>query len=75
VLFGAGLTGDMTATVRGNSDVIVEALSPIVASDGTPGLSFLATINPNAALGCRTVVLTSPRGDVTTFTGGLEIVP
>jgi len=75
VLFGAGLSGDMTPTIRGPSDIIIEAIQSIVATDNTPGIAFIVTVDPNAALGCRTVVLTNPNGDVTTFAGGIEVVP
>jgi hypothetical protein len=38
-------------------------------------LSFPATIPSNAALGARTLILQDTKNDITTFTGGLEVVP
>ncbi len=75
VLFGPGLSGDMTVTVRGPNDIQVSNVSSTTASDKTPGISFVVTVAANAALGARTVVLQAPNGDITTFTGGLEVVP
>ncbi len=75
LLFGPGLSGTMTLTITGPADVTPSAIQTIKATDGTPGVSFNATVAPNAALGCRTVVLQATNGDITTFTGGLEVVP
>ncbi|MBV8208418.1 MAG: hypothetical protein JO041_16655 [Acidobacteria bacterium] len=76
VLFGQGLTGDMSAEIRGPNDVTpITSPQAIMATDGTPGVQFTVTVGSTATLGCRTVVLTRPNGDVTTFAGGLEVVP
>lgn len=75
VLFGPGLSGDMQVTIRGPNDITVSSVASITATDNTPGISFLATVSPTAALGARTVVLQASNGDLTTFTGGLEVVP
>lgn len=75
VLFGPGLSGNMQVTVRGPNDIQVGNIVGITATDKTPGISFTVTGAPNAGLGARTVVLQAPNGDVTTFTGGLEVVP
>lgn len=75
VLFGAGLNGSMKVTVGGPGDVTVSSISAIQATDNTPGISFNATATSNAALGARSVFLQTSAGDVTSFTGGLEVVP
>lgn len=75
LLFGPGLSGDMTLTIRGPKDIAFSSLAAITSTTGTPGISFIAVVDPNAALGARTVVLQTSKGDVTTFTGGLEVVP
>jgi hypothetical protein len=75
VLFGPGLTSDMRVSVFGPNDLQISNVQGITATDTTPGISFTATMAPNAALGARTVVLQSSNGNITTFTGGLEVVP
>ncbi len=75
LLFGPGLSGNMQVTITGPSDIATSNIQSIKATDGTPGISFVAAVNGNAALGCRTVVLQTSNGDITTFTGGLEVVP
>jgi hypothetical protein len=75
LLFGPGLSGDMQVSVRGPNDITISNITAITSTNNTPGLSFTAVVAPDAALGVRTVVLQSSNGDVTTFTGGLEVVP
>ena len=75
LLFGPGLSGDMQVSIRGPADITIASVNPITSTTSTPGLSFVATVAPNAALGGRTVVLQNAKGDVTTFTGGLEVLP
>ncbi len=75
VLFGPGLNGNMQVTIRGPNDIQVSNITSTTATDNTPGISFTATVAGNAALGARTVVLQASNGDITTFTGGLEVVP
>ncbi len=75
VLFGPGLTGSMTVIVEGPTDIQVSNVQSIRATDNTPGVSFTAAVSGNAALGARSVVLQASNGDITTFTGGLEVVP
>ena len=65
----------MTVRISGPSDIAVSNISGVQATDNTPGLAFIATANPNAALGARTVYLVNGSGDVTAFTGSLEVVP
>ena len=80
IMFGPGLSANnalLVTSVRigGPADVIVEpgSIKPIATSDGTTGLSFLIDVAPNAVLGPRTVYLVAGN-DMTTFTGGLEVV-
>jgi hypothetical protein len=75
LLFGPGLSGNMTVKVSGPPDITVSNITGITATDKTPGVAFQATVNSGAALGARTVWLQNPQNDVTTFTGGLEVVP
>jgi hypothetical protein len=75
ILFGPGLNGQMQVNIAGPADITVSSITGIQATDNTPGISFMATAKPNAALGARTVFLQNTNGDVTTFTGGLEVVP
>jgi hypothetical protein len=81
LLFGPGLSANNvprvnSITIGGPGDVIVDPTSVqgVTASDGTTtGLSFNVTVTPTAVLGPRTVFLVSGN-DMTTFTGGLEVV-
>jgi hypothetical protein len=75
ILFGPGLNGQMQVKIGGPSDITVTNITGIQATDNTPGISFLATAGTNAALGARTVFLQTAGGDITSFTGGLEVVP
>jgi hypothetical protein len=74
VLFGPGLTSSMTVSILGPNDIQVTNITGITADDGTPGISFTATVSGNASLGARTVAVQSTNGNMTTFTGGLEVV-
>ncbi len=65
----------MTVVVEGPTDIQVSNVQSIRATDNTPGVSFTAAVSGNAALGARSVVLQASNGDITTFTGGLEVVP
>jgi hypothetical protein len=75
VLFGTGLASDMKVSILGPNDIQISNVVGVTATDGTPGLSFTAAVAGNAALGARTVVLQSTNGNMTAFTGGLEVVP
>ncbi len=75
LLFGPGLSGSVQITISGPSDITVSNPISIKATDGTPGISFTAAVAANVALGSRTVILQTTNGDITTFTGGLEVVP
>jgi len=75
ILFGPGLSGSMQLTIRGSGDIAIADLVSITSTTSTPGVAFTAIASPTAALGARTVMLKSAKGDITTFTGGLEVVP
>ena len=75
ILFGPGLSGDMTVTISGPNDIVVSNPTTIHATDNTPGIAFTAVVSPTAALGARTVLLKDSSNDVTSFTGGLEVIP
>lgn len=75
VLFGTGLSGTMQVSINGPTinDITIGNVQSVTATDGTPGISFTATVPAAAATGARTVVLRSTQDDITTFTGGLEV--
>ncbi|MFB3916759.1 MAG: hypothetical protein ACE14M_08520 [Terriglobales bacterium] len=75
ILFGPGLSGNMEVKISGPGDIVVSNIQSTKASDGTPGIQFTATVPLGAALGGRTVLLINSAGDITAFTGGLEVVP
>ncbi len=75
LLFGPGLNGGMNVTVAGPHDITLGPPESVLATDNTPGIAFTATAASNAALGARTVYLRSANGDLTSFTGGLEVIP
>jgi hypothetical protein len=75
LLFGHGLSGNMTVTISGPGDIAVSNIRGISSTDGTPGIAFDAAVSGSAGLGARTVSLKSTNNDITTFTGGLEVVP
>ena len=75
ILFGPGLNGQMQVRLSGPTDITVSGITSIQASDNTPGIAFMAAAAGNAALGARTVYLQNASGDVTSFTGGLEVIP
>jgi hypothetical protein len=75
LVFGPGLDANTTATISGPADITISNLAPINSTSGATGISFVAEVNSSAALGARTVVLQTPEGDISTFTGGLEVIP
>lgn len=75
ILFGAGLSGNMTVTISGPGDIAVGGFQTISSKSGSPGIAFTATVPSNAALGARTVFLRASNNDIVAFTGGLEVVP
>ena len=74
-MYGPGLTSGMKVSITGPGDITVGALTAITAQDGTPGVQFPITLTNATALGARTVVMQDAKNDVTTFSGGLEVVP
>lgn len=75
LMFGTGLNGSLAVTISGPSDITVSNVRDVTSIDGTSGVAFDAMVDASAALGARTVRLRSQHDDVTTFTGGLEVVP
>ena len=75
LLFGPGLDGSMTVTIGGPQDIAISNIRSITATDKTPGIAFDAAVSSSAALGARSVILRTANDDITTFTGGLEVVP
>jgi hypothetical protein len=74
-MYGPGLATTLTVTITGPSDITVGPLSSITATDGTPGVQFPITLTGLTALGARTIVMKDAKGDITTFSGGLEVLP
>lgn len=75
ILFGPGLASNMTITISGPADITISNEQAITSTSNVPGVAFTAVVSPTAALGARTVILQSAQNDVTTFTGGLEVIP
>jgi hypothetical protein len=77
LLFGPGLSSNMQVSISGPPDITIVpgSLISIQATNKMPGVQFQIVVSTSADLGARTVVLQSPNNDVTTFTGGLEVVP
>jgi len=75
ILFGPALSGDMQVIIGGPADITATSVTSITATDNTPGISFVAAVDPNAALGARSVSLKTSQNDITTFAGGLEVMP
>lgn len=75
IMFGPGLSAGMTINISGPADITVSNPTNITSTDNTPGVAFTATVSPSAALGARSVILQNSQNDVTTFTGGLEVIP
>ncbi len=74
-LFGSGLSGNMRVMISGPADIAVSNIAGTTAQDGTSGVEFTAVVQSGAGLGGRTVLLINSQNDITTFTGGLEVVP
>jgi hypothetical protein len=77
LIFGQGVSKTMQISFSGPSDITVVPGSAIdvTASNKTPGVQFTVNVAANAALGARTVILRATNDDITTFTGGLEVIP
>ena len=76
LIFGTGLSSTVEISISGPGDISISGAQSITSRppDSTPGVAFLATVDPNAALGARTVRLRKGN-DLSTFTGGLEVIP
>lgn len=74
-MYGAGLAASMQVLITGPKDITVGKPVAIQAQDGTPGLQIPITLTSSSALGARTVILENANNDITTFAGGLEVVP
>ncbi len=74
LIFGTGLNGNLSVTISGPSDISVSNIVGIQSTKGTPGIEFDVTVPASAAPGARTVFLQDSDGNVTTFTGGLEVL-
>lgn len=75
-LIGDGLSANMTIAFSGPADITIDTatVKGFTASNGKPGLSFQAAIASNAVLGARSILLKNTQSDITSFTGGLEVV-
>ena len=73
ILFGPGISGDLTVSLSGPGDITVSNSRTIKATNGTSGIAFDVNIPAGAAPGARTVFLRSSNNDITAFSGGLEI--
>ena len=76
ILFGTGLNGNLKVTISGPQDIAIANVRSIQSTDNTPGVAFDVVVGANAALGARDVILQdTTNNDITTFTGGLEVIP
>jgi hypothetical protein len=75
LMFGPGVNGGLKVSISGPNDIAISNIRGVTSIDGGSGLAFDAAVDTNAALGARTVRLRSPHDDMTTFTGGLEVLP
>jgi hypothetical protein len=79
-LLGNGMTTSATppvllitsVTISGPSDITVGTPSALSAGGG---IGFRITLGGSTATGARTVFLKNAQGDITAYTGGLEILP
>jgi hypothetical protein len=77
LIFGPGLDVNTTISITGPQppDIVISGLRATSSTAGNPGITFIAEVAPTAALGARTVIFQNAQGDVSTFTGGLEVIP
>lgn len=76
IVFGQGLNAGMNVSFGGQpGDFIISNIQGVTSTDKTPGIQFNVTVSPSAAFGARTLILQAANGDVTTFTGGVEVIP
>src|SRR5438270_3985372 len=74
LIFGAGLSACEQIAISGTSDITISSPQSIKSTTGIPGIAFQAAVASSAALGARTVIVTDAHGDITTFTGGFEVM-
>ncbi|HWR37539.1 MAG TPA: hypothetical protein VN622_16880 [Clostridia bacterium] len=75
IMFGPGLSANSQISISGPPDISIGTVQAITSTKGTPGAAFLATVDGAAALGARTVIVRDSNDNVSTFTGGLEVIP
>ncbi len=77
LMFGTGLSASMTISISGPNDLTVSSPVSIQSTDNppVPGVAFTLAATPSASLGARTVILQDTSNNVTTFTGGLQVIP
>lgn len=75
VIFGRALGGGLTVSILGPNDISISNIRGTTAESGRSGIAFDISVAGNATLGARTVVLRDTNNDITTFTGGLEVIP
>lgn len=73
LLFGKGLNGSLKISVLGPTDISISNPQTIKSTTGLSGVQFTVAVNTDATPGARTVLLEDAQGNITTFTGGLEI--
>jgi len=73
LMFGTGFDRSLTVSISGPSDLAVSNVANTTSTQGTPGIQFTLTAAANAAVGARTVTVRDSQGNVTAFTGGLEV--
>ena len=74
LLFGTGMSTSMQLSFTGPDDITISNLESVESTNGLSGLTFNISVASTAALGARTLVLQDSNNDVTTFTGGVEVV-
>jgi hypothetical protein len=65
----------MQVSITGPADITISNVQTITSTTDTPGIAFSASAGTSAALGARTVILRATNDDITTFSGGLEVLP
>jgi hypothetical protein len=72
---GIAATGT-TVTISGPDDITIDTttVKDITLDGGQKGLTFQAAVASGAALGARTVLLKNAQNDITSFTGGLQVI-
>ncbi len=77
LMFGTGLSASMKIAISGPNDLTVSNPITIKSTDNPPitGVAFTLVATPSASLGARTVILQDTNNNVTTFTGGLQVIP